>query len=107
MKFIQALLISFVLFASTLSNASTLDEIMKTGLLKVGTTGDFPGWSFKNPETNEYEGDDIDVAKKLAADMGVDIEFVATDWKNLVTGVVSSKYHMTSSASITLSLIHI
>ena len=33
--------------------------------------------------------------------MGVDIEFVATDWKNLVTGVVSSKYHMTSSASIT------
>ena len=101
MKFIQALLISFVLFASTLSNASTLDEIMKTGLLKVGTTGDFPGWSFKNPETNEYEGYDIDVAKKLAEDMGVDIEFVATDWKNLVTGVVSSKYHMTSSASIT------
>ena len=101
MKFIQALFISFVLFASTLSNASTLDEIMKTGLLKVGTTGDFPGWSFKNPETNEYEGYDIDVAKKLAEDMGVDIEFVATDWKNLVTGVVSSKYHMTSSASIT------
>ena len=63
MKFIQALLISFVLFASSLSNASTLDEIMKTGLLKVGTTGDFPGWSFKNPETNEYEGYDIDVAK--------------------------------------------
>ena len=101
MKFIQALLISFALFASSLSNASTLDEIMKTGLLKVGTTGDFPGWSFKNPETNEYEGYDIDVAKKLAADMGVDIEFVATDWKNLVTGVVASKYHMTSSASIT------
>ena len=101
MKFIQALLISFALFASSLSNASTLDEIMKAGLLKVGTTGDFPGWSFKNPETNEYEGYDIDVAKKLAEDMGVDIEFVATDWKNLVTGVVSSKYHMTSSASIT------
>ena len=101
MKFIQDLFIFFVLFASTLSNASTLDEIMKTGLLKVGTTGDFPGWSFKNPETNEYEGYDIDVAKKLAEDMGVDIEFVATDWKNIVTGVVSSKYHMTSSASIT------
>ena len=33
--------------------------------------------------------------------MGVDIEFVATDWKNLVSGVVASKYHMTSSASIT------
>ncbi len=101
MKFIQALLISIALFISSLSHASTLDEIMKTGVLKVGTTGDFPGWSFINPETNEYEGYDIDVAKKLAEDMGVDIEFVATDWKNLVSGVVASKYHMTSSASIT------
>ena len=101
MKLIQALLISIALFISSLSYASTLDEIMKTGVLKVGTTGDFPGWSFMNPETNEYEGYDIDVAKKLAEDMGVDIEFVATDWKNLVSGVVASKYHMTSSASIT------
>ena len=101
MKLIQALLISLALFTSSLSNASTLDEIMQTGVLKVGTTGDFPGWSFMNPETNEYEGYDIDVAKKLAEDMGVDIEFVATDWKNLVSGVVASKYHMTSSASIT------
>ena len=101
MKLIQALLISIALFISSLSHASTLDEIMKTGVLKVGTTGDFPGWSFMNPETNEYEGYDIDVAKKLAEDMGVDIEFVATDWKNLVSGVVASKYHMTSSASIT------
>ena len=52
-------------------------------------------------EFYEYEGFDIDVAKKLASDMGVDVEFVPTDWKNLVSGVVSSKYHMTSSASIT------
>ena len=81
--------------------SSVLDEIVQNGILKVGTTGDFPGWSFKNPETNEYEGFDIDVAKKLASDMGVDVEFVPTDWKNLVSGVVSSKYHMTSSASIT------
>ena len=38
---------------------------------------------------------------KLAEDMGVEVEFVATDWKNLVSGVVANKYHMTSSASIT------
>ena len=74
---------------------------MKSGTLKVGTTGDFPGWSFMNPETSEYEGYDIDVAMKLAEDMGVEVEFVATDWKNLVSGVVANKYHMTSSASIT------
>ena len=93
-----------LLFLVTLNTnvfSSVLDEIVQNGVLKVGTTGDFPGWSFKNPETNQYEGFDIDVAKKLAADMGVDVEFVPTDWKNLVSGVISSKYHMTSSASIT------
>ena len=95
------LVITFIISFSTTALCSVLDEIVQNGVLKVGTTGDFPGWSFKNPETNEYEGFDIDLAKKLATDMGVEIEFVATDWKNLVSGVVSSKYHMTSSASIT------
>ena len=91
----------FLISFSSIALSSVLDDIVQSGILKVGTTGDFPGWSFKNPETNEYEGFDIDVAKKLASDMGVDVEFVPTDWKNLVSGVVSSKYHMTSSASIT------
>ena len=96
----STLILTFFIFISP-GLASSLDDIMKSGVLKVGTTGDFPGWSFKNPETNEYEGFDIDVAKSLAESMGVEVEFVATDWKNLVSGVVSSKYHMTSSASIT------
>ena len=93
-------LLVLISFNST-AFSSVLDDIVQSGVLKVGTTGDFPGWSFKNPETNKYEGFDIDVAKKLASDIGVDVEFVPTDWKNLVSGVVSSKYHMTSSASIT------
>ena len=101
MILIRAFLITLFLILPSLASASTLDEIMKSGTLKVGTTGDFPGWSFMNPETSEYEGYDIDVAMKLAEDMGVEVEFVATDWKNLVSGVVANKYHMTSSASIT------
>ena len=32
--------------------------------------------------------------------MGVKIEFVPTDWKTLVNGVVAGQYHMTGSASI-------
>ena len=101
MILIRRFLITLFLILPSLASASTLDEIMKSGTLKVGTTGDFPGWSFMNPETSEYEGYDIDVAMKLAEDMGVEVEFVATDWKNLVSGVVANKYHMTSSASIT------
>ena len=83
MKFTKILIISFFsIFLTTVNSvSSTLDEIVQSGILKVGTTGDFPGWSFKNPETNKYEGFDIDVAKKLGESMGVKVEFVATDWK--------------------------
>ena len=93
MKLIKIFAISIMslFFSVTYSVSSTLDDIVQSGVLKVGTTGDFPGWSFKNPETDEYEGFDIDVANKLAESMGVKVEFVATDWKNLVSGVVSNK----------------
>jgi cyclohexadienyl dehydratase len=36
----------------------------------------------------------------LAADLGVEVEFVPTDWKTLVNGVVAGKYHITGSASV-------
>ena len=36
----------------------------------------------------------------LAADLGVELEFVPTDWKTLGNGVVAGKYHLTGSASI-------
>jgi cyclohexadienyl dehydratase len=104
MKTINIFIISSILLITSLVSAnaeSTLDKIMQTGVLKVGTTGDFPGWSFKNPATNAYEGFDIEVAKQFAADMDVELEFVPTDWKNLVSGVIASKYYMTASASIT------
>ncbi len=79
---------------------SALNEILDSGTLKVGTTGDWNPMSVRNPATNSYEGFDIDVMTKLAEDLGVEVEFVPTDWKTLVNGVVAGQYHMTGSASI-------
>ena len=36
----------------------------------------------------------------LASDLGVEVEFVPTDWKTLVAGVTSGQYHITGSASV-------
>jgi cyclohexadienyl dehydratase len=82
---------------------SALDEILSDGVLKVGTTGDWNPMSVRDPANNAYKGYDIDVMEALAADLGVELEFVPTDWKTLVNGVVSGKYHMTGSASISPS----
>ena len=82
------------------SAQSALNEILDSGTLKVGTTGDWNPMTLKDPATNSYKGYDIDIMTELAKDLGVEVEFVPTDWKTLVNGVVAGKYHLTGSASI-------
>lgn len=96
---------SSLLLAATLSqplNAadSVLSEILASGKLKVGTTGDWDPMTLKDPASNSYKGYDIDVVTRLANDLDVELELVPADWKTLVSGVTSGKYHMTGSASI-------
>lgn len=71
---------------------SILNKILDSGKVRVGTTGDFNPMSFKDPETKAYKGHQIDAAKQLAKDLGVEVEFVATDWKTLINGIVAGKY---------------
>lgn len=79
---------------------SVLKEVLSSGTLKVGTTGDWNPMTMKDVATNSYTGYDIDVMKELAKDLGVKVEFVPAEWKTLVSGVTAGKYHMTGSASV-------
>ena len=84
---------------------STLQRILQTGKIRVGTTGDWNPMSMRDPSTNTYKGFDIDVVSELASDLGVDLVFVPTDWKTLISGMVAGKYDISTSASITPSRI--
>jgi cyclohexadienyl dehydratase len=97
----------FVIALLTMSGAnsmaqdqSALQDILSSGVLKVGTTGDWNPMTMKDPATNSYTGYDIDVMTELAKDLAVELEFMPADWKTLVSGVTSGKYHMTGSASV-------
>ncbi len=96
-------LFAFSVVTAPVHAASVLNEILSDGVLKVGTTGDWNPMTMKDTATNSYTGYDIDVMTELAKDLGVKVEFVPTDWKTLVSGVTSGKYHMTGSASISPS----
>ena len=102
MKFIKAIAVALGLIAAggAASAQSALQDILNNGVLKVGTTGDWNPMTMKDAATDSYTGYDIDVMTALAADLGVEVEFVPTDWKTLVSGVTAGKYHMTGSASI-------
>ena len=102
MRLVKTCLVAVMLVAGTaaVQAQSALQEILSDGVLKVGTTGDWNPMTMRDPATNSYMGYDIDVMNELAKDLGVEVEFVPTDWKTLVNGVVSGKYHITGSASI-------
>ena len=97
----SAILIALTaLLSSSAFAESRLQSILANGELRVGTTGDWNPMTFIDPDSKERKGFDIDIATALAADMGIKVVFVPTTWKTLVTGVVSNKYDMTSSASL-------
>ena len=96
-----AAVVAMSLMASGAAYAqSALQDILSSGTLKVGTTGDWNPMTMKDTATNSYTGYHIDVMTEMAKDLGVEVEFVATDWKTLVNGVVAGKYHITGSASV-------
>ena len=105
MRFLKTIPAALLLVAvsTAAQGQSALDEILHDGVLKAGTTGDRNPMTMQDPATNAYTGYDIDVMTELARDLGVEVEFVATDWKTLVNGVASGKYHITGSASISPS----
>lgn len=105
MKFFKIAAATLVLAASSVQATaqSALSEILSNGVLKVGTTGDWNPMTMRDVATNSYTGYDIDVMTQLATDLGVEVEFVATDWKTLVSGVTSGQYHITGSASVSPS----
>lgn len=80
---------------------SRLHQILKSGELRVGTTGDWNPMTVRDPASNSYKGFDIDVMQELAKDLGVKLTFVPTDWKTLVNGIIANKYDMSTSASVT------
>lgn len=54
----------------------TVEAIKEAGVLKVGVKEDVPGFGMRNTETNEIEGYEIDLAKKIAEEILDDPEAV-------------------------------
>ena len=71
---------SVALAGSAWAEGSRLDDILKRGTLKVGTTGDYRPFTALDKTSGAYSGFDIDQAQSLADALGVKVEFVATSW---------------------------
>ncbi len=73
-----------------LVESSQLEEIAKRGTLLVGMATFVP-WAMKS-KTGELIGFEIDVAKKLAEDMKLKVEFVPTPWSGIIPALLTGKF---------------
>jgi len=95
------LIILLAILPFSLNAESKLNQILSSGELRVGTTGDWDPMTMKDPATNKYKGFDIDVMNELAKDMGVKITFIPTEWKTIVSGITAGRYDISTSVTKT------
>lgn len=106
-KNVYALCYLFIIFAfiscnsnSTAKTESTLEKIQSRGVIKVGL-GIFVPWAMKDKQ-GKLVGFEVDVARKIAADIGVEVEFIPTAWDGIIPALISKKFDVIiSGMSIT------
>lgn len=75
-----------------LRESSTIEKIIRSGKMRVGMSTFVP-WAMQS-KTGEWIGFEIDVAKRLAKDMDVKVEFVPTKWEGLIPGLLTGKFDL-------------
>ncbi|MBW2636939.1 MAG: transporter substrate-binding domain-containing protein [Deltaproteobacteria bacterium] len=69
---------------------STVEKVVKRGVLKVGMSTFVP-WAMKDKK-GDIIGFEIDVARRLAEDMGVKVEFIPTKWSGIIPALLTGKF---------------
>lgn len=96
--------------ASVRFTAAELDEASSAApinvpakpVLRVGTSGDYPPFSTVEGAAGASEaatrsGFDIEVAKRLASDLGFDVEFRPFDWPDLAASMAADDFDLAMS----------
>lgn len=73
-----------------LAENSTIAKVYERGVLKVGMDTFVP-WAMRD-KTGKLIGFEIDVATRLAEDLGVEVEFVPTKWSGIIPALLTGKF---------------
>ena len=81
--------------ASTASSATLnkLDSIQKSGKLVIALEGAWQPWSYHD-SSDTLVGYDVEVSRAIAEKLGVEPEYVESDWDSLFAGLDAGRYDM-------------
>lgn len=77
--------------------ASHMDAIKKAGVIKVGTSADYPPFEYVD-DSGKKTGFDIDLMEEIAKRMGVKLEWVDMPFDSLIAAVQEGKIDASISA---------
>ncbi len=95
-KFGKAVVMGFLMLSMVTPTAmahdesSVIDKILDDGVLRVGLSSFVP-WAMRSND-GELIGFEVDVAKKLAADLDVELELVPTAWDGIIPSLIAKKF---------------
>ncbi|WP_159087572.1 transporter substrate-binding domain-containing protein, partial [Pseudomonas paraeruginosa] len=94
---IQALACLVLLASASLqAQESRLDRILDSGVLRVGSTGDYKPFSYRT-EQGGYVGFDVDMAQRLAESLGARLVLVPTSWPSLMRDLADDRFDIAMS----------
>jgi len=92
---LSILLLSVLAFGQTqgLIDDSVLTKVLDSGVLKVGTNLGYVPYEMMDEHGNAI-GFDIDLARLVAEELGVELQLVIVDWQGLLAGLTVGKYDL-------------
>lgn len=98
MKKIRSLFLLAVLPLALMSSVqaqtqSSLAAIQSAGVIKIGTEGAYPPFTFHD-KSGKLVGFDVEIGELIAHSLGVKPEFVEGKWDGLIAGVDAKRYDL-------------
>lgn len=88
---LSVLMISLFFIGCNNKDQTTMEKIKDKGEMTFAMTGGYPPFNFINEE-GDLDGFDIDIAKALAKEMGVEAKPITTAWDGIIGGLLSKRF---------------
>ncbi|MEJ0071056.1 MAG: transporter substrate-binding domain-containing protein [Pseudomonadota bacterium] len=75
------------------ADASTIDSVTKSGVLRVGWAVYFP-YMFQDPRTQQVSGISVDLFNEIGKELGAKVEFVEDNWSTMIAGLQARKFDL-------------
>ena len=92
------MMLSVNIFADDINlwKKSTLNKVLERGELRVGMEPGYMPFEMKDKK-GRIIGYDVDMARKMAKEMGVKLKLVPTSWDGIIAGLITDKYDIIMS----------